>query len=127
MTRKEQIKKQADIYTDNYSNYAEWSNDGWSESNDIELVEKAFIEGAKWADEHPNLYNNEKYHTVKVSCLDELNRKAVLYDAFLEKACEYLRTHLWQNVDDDNDPIAESIHNITLDDFIKDFKRYLEE
>lgn len=50
MTREEQIKKQADIYTDNYSNYAEWSNDGWSESNDIELVEKAFIEGAKWAD-----------------------------------------------------------------------------
>lgn len=44
----------------------------------------------------------------------------------IEKACEYFRTHLWQNVDDDNDPIVESIHNITIDDFIKDFKRYLE-
>lgn len=86
----------------------------------------AFEAGAKWADEHTNLYNNEKYHTVKVSCLDELNRKAVLYDTFLEKVCEYLRTHLWQNVDDDNDPIVESIHNITLDNFIKDIKRYLE-
>lgn len=45
----------------------------------------------------------------------------------IKKTCEYLRTHLWQNVDDDNDPIIESVHNITLDDFIKDFKRYLEE
>ena len=51
MTREEQIKKQADIYTDDSSNYAEWSDDGgWSETNDIELIEKAFVEGAKWAD-----------------------------------------------------------------------------
>ena len=51
MTREEQIKKQADIYTDDASNYAEWSDDGgWSDTNDIDLVEKAFIEGAKWAD-----------------------------------------------------------------------------
>ena len=51
MTREEQIKKQADIYTDDASNYTEWSDDGgWSDTNDIELVEKAFIEGAKWAD-----------------------------------------------------------------------------
>ena len=54
MTREEQIKKQADIYTDDASNYTEWSDDGgWSDTNDIYLVEKAFIEGAKWADEHP--------------------------------------------------------------------------
>ena len=45
----------------------------------------------------------------------------------INKGCEYLRTHLWQSVDDDNDPIVESVHNITLDDFIKDFKKYLEE
>lgn len=54
MEREEQIKKQADIYTDDASNYTEWSDDGgWSSTNDIELVEKAFIEGAKWADKHP--------------------------------------------------------------------------
>ena len=54
MTREEQIKKQADIYTDDASNYTEWSDDGgWSNSNDIDLVEKAFIEGAKWADNNP--------------------------------------------------------------------------
>ena len=44
MTREEQIKKQADVY-------AEWSDDGClSVANNIELVKKAFIEGAKWAD-----------------------------------------------------------------------------
>ena len=54
MTREEQIKKQADIYTDDASNYTEWSDDGgWSNSNDIDLVEKAFIEGAKWTDNNP--------------------------------------------------------------------------
>lgn len=54
MTREEQIKKQADIYTDDASNYTEWSDDGgWSATNDIDLVEKAFIEGAKWADQNP--------------------------------------------------------------------------
>ena len=54
MTREEQIKKQVDIYIDDASNYTEWSDDGgWSNSNDIDLIEKAFIEGAKWADNNP--------------------------------------------------------------------------
>ena len=52
MTREEQIKKQVDIYTDDASNYTEWSDGGW-DTNDIDLVEKAFIEGAKWADNNP--------------------------------------------------------------------------
>ena len=52
MTREEEIARQADKYTDNSSNYAEWSDDGgWSETNDIDLIEKAFKEGATWADE----------------------------------------------------------------------------
>ena len=51
MTREEQIKKQADIYANEASNYTEWSDDGGlSATNVIELVEKAFIDGAKWAD-----------------------------------------------------------------------------
>jgi hypothetical protein len=117
MTREKEIEQHAKSYTLTV----------FGELDDFSDVTDAYIDGAKWADEHPNLYNNEKYHTVKVSCLDELNRKAVLYDTFLEKACEYLRTHLWQNVDADNDPIVESVHNITLDNFIKDIKRYLED
>ena len=81
MTRKEQIKKQADIYTDDASNYTEWSDDGgWSGTNDIDLVEKAFIEGAKWADEHPkspwisvkdDLPCNNSYLTSSV-CTDDV-------------------------------------------------------
>jgi hypothetical protein len=59
---------------------------------------KGFIDGAKWADK-----------------------------TMIEKVCKYLRTHLWQSIDDDNDPIVESVQNITLDNFIKDFKRYLDE
>lgn len=51
MTIREEIKKQAEIYTDNRDNYVEWS-DGWEAHNDIKFVEKAFIEGAKWT------YNN---------------------------------------------------------------------
>lgn len=113
MTREKQIEEFANSQVD-----CEFFDDS---------LYKGIIIGAKWADEHPNLYNDEKYHTVKASCLDELNRKAVLYNDFLEKSCEYIRTHLWQNVDADNDPIVESIPNITLDDFIKDFKRYLDE
>ena len=52
MTREELIKKQAEIYTDNRDNYVEWSG-GWEAHNDIKFVEKAFIEGAKWADNNP--------------------------------------------------------------------------
>lgn len=60
MTREEQIKKQADIYTDDASNYTEWNDDGFY-TNDIDLVEKAFIEGAKWAD------NNTKSPWISVN------------------------------------------------------------
>ena len=49
MTREERIIKQADIY-------AEWNNDGGlSVTNNIELVKKAFIEGAKWSDNNMHL------------------------------------------------------------------------
>lgn len=81
MTREEQIIKTAkEYYPKNGISFPLQMRSG-------------FITGAQWADEHPNLYNNEKYHTVKVSCLDELNRKAVLYDALLEKACEWLNNN----------------------------------
>ena len=54
MKREEELKKQASIYTDDADNYLEYSDDrGWTDKNDKEFVEKAFIEGAKWADAHP--------------------------------------------------------------------------
>ena len=54
MLREEELKKQASIYTDDADNYLEYSDDrGWTDKNDKEFVEKAFIEGAKWADANP--------------------------------------------------------------------------
>lgn len=51
MTREEEIKQQAIIYSEDSNNYVECSDDcDWSGSNDREYVEKAFIKSAKWAD-----------------------------------------------------------------------------
>lgn len=86
---------------------------------------KSFEEGAKWADEHPNLYSDEKYHTVKVKDLDELNRKAKAYDKLILNTCEWLR---------DNMPIPEDVvesctNNSTwyIEDFINNYRKAMEE
>ncbi|MBR5297196.1 MAG: hypothetical protein IKU29_04930 [Parabacteroides sp.] len=47
------------------------------------IFRSGFKQGAKWADENPILYNDEKYHPVKVKDLDELNRKAKAYDEMI--------------------------------------------
>lgn len=49
------------------------------------LEANSIIEGIKWSDEHPNLLNNEKYHTVQVSVLDELYGKVKLYEELFEQ------------------------------------------
>ena len=43
----------------------------------------------------------------------------------LVRICEYLETHLWENVDADKDPIVESVANISKENFIKEIKRLL--
>lgn len=92
MTREEQIRQASIEYT--YQKQPMCIGGGaFSEMVDEMNRNHPFEEGAKWADEHPNLYNDEKYHTVKVSCLDELNRKAKLYDEFLEKATIWFNNH----------------------------------
>ena len=97
MTREEQIRQAGIEYT--IKNRPRCiGGDAFSDIVDEMNRNPAFEEGAKWADK-----------------------------TIIKKACEYLRTHLWETVDADNDPIVESVHNITLDNFIKDFKRYLEE
>lgn len=88
MTREEEIKKQADIYTDDASNYTEWSDDGcWSDKNDIELVKKAFIEGAKWADKTMIEkackwleQHQEDYNMYDAWCGDYVNFKSLIID-----------------------------------------------
>jgi hypothetical protein len=66
------------------------AGDKFSEEMKIFNRNKAFEEGAKWADEHPNLYNDEKYHTVKVSDLDRLYKKLEVYEKYFDKACAWL-------------------------------------
>lgn len=86
-----------------------------------------FINGAKWADEHPNFYNDEKYHTVKVSCLDELNRKAALYDAFIDKACKWLKENI-DLVAMDTFNVRSGYHEIVMMNFFeKKFRQAMEE
>ena len=65
MTREEQIIKQADIYTD---------DGGLSVTNNIELVKKAFIEGAKWADN--NIYLSSLWNDSNIVPSDN---KGILY------------------------------------------------
>lgn len=96
MTRDEQIRQAGIEYTIKNRPMC-IGGDAFSEVVDEINRNRAFEEGAKWADK-----------------------------TITEKACEYIRTHLWQSADADNDPIVESVHNITLDNFIKDFRRYLE-
>lgn len=64
MTREEQIKKQADIYAD---------DEGLSVANNIELAKKAFIEGAKWAN---NIYLSSLWKDTNILPSDN---KAILY------------------------------------------------
>ena len=130
MTREEQIKKQADIYTDDASNYAELSDDGWSDTNDIELVEKAFIEGAKWADKNPNPQNiaeylyKEKGYPIslngEIPTFEETMKAVQAYNAYkekqlIEKACNWLREQ------------KEMIGISFQEDFIERFKIAMEE
>lgn len=89
--------------------------------------EKSVKDAIKWADEHPNLYNDEKYHTVRVSDLDKLYRKAELYDAFLEKSCEWLKKELIDNRDNFGYNVVSSFDTFTLSEFIEEFKKAMEE
>ena len=93
MTREEEIKKQAEIYTDNRDNYVEWS-DGWEAHNDIKFVEKAFIEGANWADSntksscisvnddlpcnHEELITTDGHHEKNTICVITINKYGII-------------------------------------------------
>lgn len=53
MTRKEEIQKEATVYSDNPANFCAWIDTPMTtakEMDDKEYVEDAFIAGAKWAD-----------------------------------------------------------------------------
>ena len=89
------------------------------------LEANSIIEGIDWADANPNLYNDEKYHTVKVSCLDELNRKAASYDTFLDKACKLLEKMIEEVTYYDTLEGAFVQHYDKME-FIEDFRKAME-
>lgn len=152
MTREDCIKKQADIYTDDASNYAEWSDDGgWSDANDIELIEKAFIEGAKWADSHPNeklVYTKKELfdmgfgfdlngNIVTPQEIEEGLKKYIKYrkNKWTEKAYEWLKKTMYIHTEHDTDVDWGTTKTIdwvtsdydTVDEFIDGFRKALEE
>lgn len=65
---------------------------------------------------------------VTLNELEEHYQRGIEYrkQKLIDKACEYIRTHVWETVDADEDPIIESVCNTTKEGFIKDFKRYMD-
>lgn len=86
-----------------------------------EELYKGIITGAKWADENPNLYSDEKYQTIKLSQLDELNKKAKFYDEVVEilpNILEFYRESL---------EMAKDYNKIIIDNMIQELQEKLEE
>lgn len=118
MTREEEIEKQGTIYSDIPSNYIEWG-DGFQDYDDRVYVERAFIEGAKWADEHPNSNGKELLYVAQKTA--ERTRKEVI-----SKACEWIVSELYNSEDRDGYPNVESRSYVSVEDFINEFKKAME-
>lgn len=115
MERERRIKIQAEIYTDDTSNFATWCEGGYTEANDISLIEKAFIEGAKWADKHP-ISNGEELLYVAQKTTNRTKKEVI------NKACEWIKENIIDYVN------ADSIGYYVDDEiFIHDFKKAMEE
>jgi hypothetical protein len=132
MKREEEIKKQSEIYSNDTANYVEWG-DGWEDYNDIEYVERAFMSGVKWADEHPdNKYTYTKQQLIDMGFAfttngdivtpDQLNEDLKNYlkhqkQKFIEQACEWL---------DSNFPSIDGVGSWYKESFINRFKKVAE-
>ena len=97
MTREKQIERQGTLYSDIPANYVEWC-DGFQDYDDTVYVEKAFIEGAKWADENP------KEGLVSI-----------------DKVCEWIEENIWDF------PWYDPDKSLSTNDIIKELRKYLEE
>lgn len=106
MTREEQILNKAIDYSEIEENFVEYDDCG-DVCNDKDFVEKAFIEGAKWADENPQGMSKMRkdYEFLFMLKKQEL----------IKKACEWI---LHQE---------EMIGISFEDDFIARFKKAMEE
>lgn len=107
MTRKEQILNKAIDYSEIEENFLEYDDCG-DVCDDKEFIQKAFEEGAKWADSHPNLSEEEQ---VGMGSLGMMWQKKALID----KACKWLQDSVY-------DRYIE-MH----EDNIEDFRKAMEE
>lgn len=110
MAREEQIRQEIDYQlAGSFGNYPEGYEEG-------------FIEGAKWADEHPYLREEEQ---VGMGGLGMVWQK----QALIKKACEWLNNELFEDKAEFNsyyDTDVKSKSYDTLDQFIDNFKKAME-
>ena len=108
MTREEQILNKAIDYSEIEENFLEYDDCG-DVCDDKDFVEKAFIEGAKWSDEHPNLYNM-KLWIVRIKTGELIiNLKCPYYHKHLESWCGgepigYFDNYMFPEVTFENSP-----------------------
>jgi hypothetical protein len=145
MTREEQILNKAINYSEIEENFLEYDDCG-DVCDDKYFVEKAFISGAKWADENPN---NKLVYTKKelldmgfgfdlngnISTPQEIEEKTKKYinyrkDKWIKKACDWLENELFEDKAEINPYYATDVKSKsydTLDQFINNFKKAMEE
>lgn len=120
MTRQEKIHEVANTIDPNIGK--EWIDKNYN-CADVYDFTIGFECGAKWADENPNLYSDEKYHTVKVSQLDELNRKAELYDKVVDNLPNILE-FICETLEMEKD-FSNFFSNVLLDNLIQELQQKL--
>ena len=118
MTREEQILNKAIDYSEIEENFLEYDDCG-DVCDDKDFVEKAFIEGAKWSDEHPNLYNMKLWIVRNKTGELIINRKCPYYHKHLESWCGgepigYFDNYMFPEVTFENSPQEVELKLINL-------------
>lgn len=88
MTREEQILNNAINYSEIEENFLEYYDCG-DVCDDKICIEKAFIEGAKWADEHPNpntIKKIFKFALERTNFLIADNLESIDWEVLIKKA-----------------------------------------
>lgn len=106
MTREEERKQAAQAYYPSGSLYEE-------------RTVSAFVRGAKWADENqPGMTKMRKDYEL----LFMLKKKELI-----QKACEWLEKELIDNRDNFGYPVVSTFDTITLNEFVEEFRKAIEE
>lgn len=121
MTREEQILNKSIDYSEIEENFLEYDDCG-DICDDKYFVEKAFIEGAKWADENPQMRKDYEF-------LFMLKKRELI-----KKACEWLNKTLYIHTEEIEDKHWNEIKTFewvtsdfdSVSDFIDGFREAME-